>query len=239
LRTNYLAKSFLLAGLILSPAMGAGVVNGGFEDTFGPINPGGILYSANPWNISDPNIASESATGVCLASSCGSPFGPHSGNAYFFGGAWRGSTGNDRPSTVYQGVVAASGTTYTLSFWLAQPAAGAFNYWAVVWDNGLIAGGFNEPVFGYTQYTFTVTARVSPDVLEFFFYDNAPPGTLAGYELDDVSLDRLVAVGTSTSAIPEPGSGLLVAMVFVLAGLVGVFKKKILMLSSPRVREDS
>ncbi len=120
---------------------------------------------------------------------------PHSGNAYFYGGARSGSTGNTDAGSVYQNLLAASGTGFTLSFWLAQPAAGSFNFWAVFWDNGLLAGGLNEPVFGYTQFIFNVTARVSPDVLEFFFYDNAPAGTPAGYELDDVSMDRLT-VGT-------------------------------------------
>jgi hypothetical protein len=220
-----LAKSFLLACLSLPAAMGAGIINGGFEDNSGPNVPGGILYLANPWEISDPNIPAESATGVCRTSSCGSPFGPHSGNAYFFGGAWLGSTANTNSGSVYQLVVAASGTPLILSFWLAQPAAGAFNYWAVLWDNNLIAGGLNEPVFGYTQYSFLVRGQISPDVLEFFFYDNAPVGQLAGYELDDVSLDNVGPGETSSSAIPEPGSGVLLTIVLGFAGLLNLSRR--------------
>jgi hypothetical protein len=224
MRTNCLVKSFLLACLILPTAVRADiVVNGGFETNSGPNNPGGMLYLASPWNISNPNIPADESTGVCKTSSCGSPFGPHSGNAYFYGGAWLGSTANTNSGSVYQNLLATNGTVYTLSFWLAQPAAGTFNYWAVFWNNASIAGGFDEPVFGYTQYTFLVTGRPYPDVLEFFFYDNAPSGTPAGYELDDVSIDRLTV---GTLGAPEPDSlVLLVTMLFATAGLLCLFRK--------------
>jgi hypothetical protein len=71
-----------------------------------------------------------------------------------------------------------------------------------------------------------ISVAISPDVLEVFFYDNASPGALAGYELDDVSLDRLVAGETSTSVVPKPGSSVPLTMFFCVAGQVCAFERK-------------
>jgi hypothetical protein len=236
LRTNCWLKSFLLAGLILPAALRADIiVNGGFETTSAlPTTPGGILYNASPWVIVDPNIASESATGVCLTSSCGSPFRPHSGNGYFFGGAWLGSTGNTTRGTVSETVTTVPLASYEMSFWLAQPVAGRINSWAVSWDGiplTLPIDGINRdvPAFPYIQLFFVVPGITGSDTVTFSFYDSAPAGQLAGYELDDVSITELppgVAGFNSFSAIPEPGSGVLVALVLVLAGLGGLFRRR-------------
>jgi hypothetical protein len=244
MRTNCLIKSFLLAGLILPTAMRADeILNGGFETTgANPVNPGGILYSAFPWFFFDPNILpfSDESMGVCLTTSCGAPFGPHSGNAYFFGGAWYGTDGANRTlGTLSQTVFTTPRTSYQLSFWLAQPVAGTSTVWAVKWDGTDLEAVDGSGVFPYEQFVFTVTSNAfGLDNLEFDFFDNAPVGQLAGYELDDVSVVPSAGV-TSFSVIPEPGSGVLVTMVFAVAGLVVVFKKRFSRLGSPRVREDS
>jgi hypothetical protein len=242
MRTNCLTKTFLLGCLILPTAMRADVLNGGFETTStDPIEAGGILYNASPWTIVDPNLLppSDEGTGVCLVTSCGDPFGPHSGSAYFFGGAWDGTSGlNGNFGKVSQSVSTTPGAVYELSFWLAQPAAGSSNFWAVLWDGADVNFSPSNLVFPYTQFVFSVTGTGS-DPLEFQFFDDAQIGRLAGYELDDVSLTCTANCpgATSFSTIPEPGSGELVAMFFGVAGLV-VFKKRSSMLTSPRVRED-
>ncbi len=124
---------------------------------------------------------------------------------------------------------------YELSFWLAQPVAGSINNWAVSWDGiplTLPIDGINRnvPAFPYIQLFFVVPGITGSDTVAFSFYDSSPVGQLAGYELDDVSITDLPPGDpgvNSFSAIPEPGSGVLVAMVFVVAGLVGVFRRKL------------
>jgi hypothetical protein len=251
MRTSHLVKSFLLAGLILPAALRADIiVNGGFETTSSsPTNPDGTLYSASPWVITDPNIPSEAATGVCLTTSCGSPFGPHSGNGYFYGGAWDGGDrGNSANGTVSQEVTTSSLTLYLLSFWLAHPAAGASNNWQVTWDGVNFLSGAQLDTFSYVQVNLILlSSTAGSDTLKFSFFDSAPAGRLAGFELDDVSINPLLPEQNTnfinpsvvTTSVPEPSSGLFVAMVFLVAGLVVVFKKRFSRLGSPRVREDS
>jgi hypothetical protein len=250
LRINCLAKSFLFACLILPATMRADIiVNGGFETTSVlPTTPGGILYNASPWVIVDPNIPpdTDAATGVCLTSSCGSPFGPHNGSAYFYGGAWDGVDHQVfSPGTVSQSVPTSSLTLYVLSFWLAQPVAGSFNGWEVTWDGVTFDGGIQLGTFPYVQVNLLLlSSTAGSDTVKFSFYDSTPnpfapaqnqAPALAGFELDDVSINPLLPGQDSnfinptvvtTSVLPEPGSGLLVAMFFVAAGLMCVFKKK-------------
>ncbi len=186
------------------------------------------LYNASPWVIVDPNIPplSEAATGVCLTTTCGAPFGPHSGNAFFYGGAWEGSTGNGAASTVSQEMPTALLTNYAISFWLAQPAAGSKNSWTVTWDGILLDGADNQGVFGYTHFLVpTLSSLAGMDTVKFSFYDNSASGGLAGYELDDVSI---IPVGVGTLSAPEPGSVVLfMTMLLGVAGLVGFLKKRL------------
>ncbi len=250
MRTNCLIKSFLFAGLLLPIAMRADIiVNGGFETTStSPTNPDGTLYSASPWTIVDPNIPSQAATGVCLTKSCGAPFGPHSGSAYFYGGAWDGGDrGNAANGTVSQEVTTTSLTLYLLSFWLAHPVAGGSNNWQVTWDGVNFLSGAQLDTFSYVQVNLILlSSTAGSDTLKFSFFDSALAGRLAGFELDDVSINPLLPEQNSnftnpsvvTTSVPEPGSGLLITMVFLVAGLVGVFKKRVLMLAVPRGCED-
>ncbi len=212
-------------------------MNGGFETTSArPTTPGGQLYNASNWTLVDPNIPPnyEASTGVCLITSCGAPFGPHSGSAYFYGGAWDGIDHvNSSPGTVSQEVLTTSLTLYVLSFWLAQPAAGATNSWEVTWDGVTFDSGSDLPPFPYRLETvLLLSSTAGSDTVKFEFYDSAPDGQLAGYELDDVSIDPLFAAVTrraavtSNSVIPEPGSGVLVTIFFGVTGLVGVFKRR-------------
>jgi hypothetical protein len=238
LRTNYLIKSSLFACLVLPITMRADiVVNGGFET-----NSGGSTFpsTASPWVVTNPNTGADDSTGVCTTSTCGpgpriTPFGPHSGDAYFYGGAWTGSTNNLTRGTVSQTVTTTPLLSYQISFWLAQPVAGTINSWALSWDGipeTLPIDGINRnvPAFAYTQIFFVVRGITGSDTLKFSFYDNAAPGEVAGYELDDVSIDPLTAGQTGVNTfppVPEPSSVVqLATMLFGVTALIGVFRKK-------------
>jgi hypothetical protein len=233
MRQSYLVKSLLLAALVCPTAIRADiVVNGGFET-----NSGGSTFpsTASPWTITNPNPGADDGTGVCTTSNCGPPFGPHSGNAYFYGGAWTGSNSNSTPGTVSQALTTTPDTRYEISFWLAQPAAGTTNSWRVSWDNVPLTPFINgvtrdAPVFPYTEFFLVAPAILvsGSDTVTFSFYDNAPAGELSGYELDDVSISALAPGTTGFSSFPEPGAGvLLMTMLFAVAGLVVLFKKRL------------
>ena len=250
MKTNYLVKSFLLAGLILPSAMRAdAIVNGGFENTSAlPTTLGGQLYDASPWVIVDPNIPpdTDAATGVCLTLTCGAPFGPNTGSAYFYGGSWDGIDHvNSSPGTVSQEVPTTSLTLYVLSFWLAQPVAGVTNSWSVSWDGINLFGGSELGTFPYEQVNLLLlSSTAGSDTVKFSFYDSTPnpyapsqnqvPAP-AGFELDDVSINPLLPGQNSnfinpsvvTTSIPEPGSSVLVTMVWGVAGLLYLFRKRL------------
>jgi hypothetical protein len=80
--------------------------------------------------------------------------------------------------------------------------------------------------------------------VKFSFYDSTPKpfaptqnlvAAPAGFELDDVSITLLLPGQNSnftnpsvlTSSIPEPTTGVLVAVVLGMASLVGLFRKKL------------
>jgi hypothetical protein len=225
------------------------IVNGGFETASSfPTTPGGQLYNANPWVIVDPNIPpnTDAATGVCLTSTCGAPFGPHTGRAYFYGGSWDGIDHvNSSPGTVSQEVPTTSLTLYVLSFWVAQPVAGVTNSWSVSWDGITLLDGSDLPTFPYTQvHLLLLSSTAGEDTVKFSFYDSTPNpfaptqnlvAAPAGFELDDVSITLLLPGQNSnftnpsvlTSSIPEPTTGVLVAVVLGMASLVGLFRKKL------------
>jgi hypothetical protein len=120
----------------------------------------------------------------------------------------------------------------TLSFWLAQPLAGlpgngGANYWFVIWDGVIVDGGFDKTPFAYTHISIPVLSIAGTNTLSFDFYDDAAPGAVSGYELDDVSVTP-VGIGTTGFNVPEPDSVvLLMTMLLGVAALVGVFRKKL------------
>jgi hypothetical protein len=236
-KTRNSVKLFLLASLIVivPTTMWADVVNGGFETNSGTGFPN---TPASPWVITNPNPgAGQDATGVCTTSTCGPGpgpilYGPHTGNSYFYGGAWAGSTPppNVAPGTVSQTGTVATVETLTLSFWIAQPLAGlpltGANYWFVTWDGVIIDGAVDASPSAYTHVSHTVTSVVGANTVRFLFYDDAAPGAVSGYELDDVSITPVV--GTTGFSVPEPNSVvLLMTMLLGVAALVGVFRKKL------------
>ncbi len=182
---------------------------------------------------------------MCLTSSCDSAFGPHTGSAYFYGGAWDGIDHvNFSAGTVSQAVPTSSLTLYVLSFWLAQPVAGTFNGWEVTWDGITLDGGVQLGTFAYTQVNLLLlSSSAGSDTVKFSFYHSTPnpfapaqnqSPALAGFELDDVSISPLlpgqdtnfVNPSVVTTSIPEPGSRLLAIMAFVGAGLVGDIRRR-------------
>ena len=109
----------------------------------------------------------------------------HSGNYQATFGAV-GSYG-----TISQVLATQPGAAYTVSFWLENQANGGTGCdFQVLWNGVLLPGGdFSGcTVFGYTQYTFTVTGTGS-DTLSFAG-QNGP----SAYLLDDVSVSNSAAL---------------------------------------------
>src|SRR5262249_55636393 len=104
-----------------------------------------------------------------------------------------GSMGSD--GTLTQTIATTPGQTYTLSFWLQNDTAGN-NDFAAVWNGQKLLSLANASQFGYTQYTYTVTATGSTSTLQFSA-KNDPSEFL----LDNVAL---TTGGTSGSAPPAP-----------------------------------
>ena len=127
----------------------------------------------------------------------GSPYN-HTGS---FGAAFGpvGSTGG-----VSQSLATVAGATYTVNFWLYNDG-GTPNIFSWAWDGTTQAAPnlVNAAGFGYTEYTFNVTASGASTDLAFTFQQNP-----AYYGLDDVSVTQ----------VPEPGTILLFGAALVAAG---------------------
>ena len=110
------------------------------------------------------------------------------------------SSGSD--GTLSQTIATTAGQTYTVSFWLEMQDGGANNF-SVLWDGQtLLALTDVVNSFGYTEYTFVVTATSSTSTLEFsaagspWFVDNvsltetvpAPPVISGGAENSNQSV---------------------------------------------------
>ena len=103
-----------------------------------------------------------------------------------------GSMGAD--GTLSQSIATTAGQTYTLSFWLQNEASGD-NDFTAMWDGQPVLALTNASAFGYTEYTFTVTALGSTSTLEF----SAANGP-SQWNLDNISL----TAGSSTAAPAAP-----------------------------------
>ena len=94
--------------------------------------------------------------------------------------AGMGSMGSD--GTLSQTIATTPGQTYTLSFWLKNEGSGG-NDFAAKWNGQNLLSLTNATQFGYTQYTYTVTATGSTSTLQF----SAANGP-AQWDLDNISL---------------------------------------------------
>jgi hypothetical protein len=108
------------------------------------------------------------------------------------------------------------GATYALDFWLKNLGDGSPenpNLFTVSWDGNQLASLSNEPAFGYTEFSYQVTATSSSTVLQFGFQHNP-----SFWHFDDVSV-------TETSrGVPDSTSSVLL-LGTALVGL-GVFQRK-------------
>src|SRR5208282_171934 len=103
-----------------------------------------------------------------------------------------GSLGAD--GTLSQSIATTAAQTYTLSFWLQNEASGD-NDFTAMWDGQPVLAFTNATAFGYTEYTFTVTALGSTSTLGF----SAANGP-SQWNLDNISL----TAGSSTAAPAAP-----------------------------------
>ena len=131
---------------------------------------------------------------------------PHSGTYFaYFGGTTVGSYDG-----ISQDLATVPGTTYQVSFWLANDD-GPENDFQAYWGGNLILDVNNADPFGYTNYTFTETATSASTQLMFLAYQ--VPGY---FNLDDVSV----------SSIPEPSSFVLAGIVSIILGGVSLRRKR-------------
>jgi hypothetical protein len=84
--------------------------------------------------------------------------------------------------TLSQTIATTAGQTYTLSFWLQNEGSGG-NDFAAIWKGQTLLSLTNAAKFGYTEYTYTVTATGSTTTLEFSAANNP-----SQWDLDNISL---------------------------------------------------
>jgi hypothetical protein len=109
-----------------------------------------------------------------------------------------GSMGSD--GTLSQTIATTAGQTYTLSFWLKNNAAGP-NDFSAIWNGQKLLSLSNSTAFGYTEYTYTVTAAGSSTVLEFSGRQDP-----SHWDIDNISLTANGAPA-STPGPTTVGSG--------------------------------
>ncbi|SRR6266487_1507242 len=101
---------------------------------------------------------------------------PHSGDFQAFFGPF-GSHG-----FITQNLATIPGAPYTLDFWLAN-LGGPANFFSINWDGSTIFSLTDSSAFGYTEFTFDVTASTASTPLQFEFMQNA-----SFFLLDDVTV---------------------------------------------------
>ena len=164
--------AFCIAGAICLAATKAHaqnlVQNPGFETgtTFAPF-----------WNLNDPNVPPPlSVIGV-------NPTFAHSGQHYAALGTFGAPPS---PASLQQSLATVPGQAYTLSFWLAHdvttPPPPVSNQFQVFFGGVLVQTLTNVGTFGYTQFSFAVTAAFASTSLNFVFVDGND-----FFRLDDVS----------------------------------------------------
>jgi len=185
---NTLARSiFCAAALLCTVAWNAKAVNivnnGGFE-----------TGNFSGWTVNDPS--NFSLVGP-------NPLFSHSGTFHADLGA-QGVTGS-----LSQSLTTVVGTSYTLSFWLANDSSTTPNSFAAFFNGVQVFGVANSAVFGYTQFTISgLIATGTSTVLDFRYRHDAD-----FFRLDDVSVDA--------QGVPEAASTIWLALpTFAALGLV-------------------
>ncbi|MCK9687426.1 PEP-CTERM sorting domain-containing protein [Scleromatobacter humisilvae] len=179
------AAAWVAALLVCGPAFAGPVSNGGFET--GDFSSWTTTIDPS-WDAVD-TLAPQAGTYA----------------AYF---------GNASVSSISQSLATQAGLAYTISFWLmneadvngvAQPNSFEFD-----WGGATEMSLTNAPVFGYTNYQYTLLAGSPSTDLTFKFSQAA-----AFWDFDSVDVE-LAAGGT----VPEPGTFALVALAGALALVV-------------------
>jgi hypothetical protein len=162
-----------------------------------------------------------------MAAPLGSLFGVETGNQHsgthdaFFGG-----TTEDSFDMIWQDVPTNPGSTYLISFWVRNDAAGVCELVAS-WGGQQLVDLEDANAFPYTQFTFTMTATSSTTRLEFDGYQvpsyfrlddvvvsptaaPAPHGSTGGTHLGAATLAGGIAAGPTQGPAQAPvgGSGL-------------------------------
>ena len=185
-------KIFCIAALFCAAAWNANAVNivadPGFEGSTDNI--GGNPFSAS-WTVNDPSGFS----GVG-----GDPLFAHSGTNYAFLGAV-GVIGS-----LSQSLSTVAGTSYSLSFWLANDSSTTPNSFQVFFNGVSVFSIANSAVFGYTQFTISgLLATSGATTLDFRYRHDAD-----FFRLDDISVDAVgVPESFSTMWLAFPAFGAL------------------------------
>lgn len=105
-----------------------------------------------------------------------------------------------------------AGSTYDVSFWLANDDALASNHFQFWWDGALLIDELNTGSYPYTNYILPgLTASTGATDMSFGLYN--PPSF---FHLDTVTVD-----GDPGAPVPEPATGLLVGGALALAAIAG------------------
>ena len=185
---NTLARSiFCAAALLCTVAWNAKAVNI-------VNNPGFETGSFSGWTVNDPSNFTNIGNNPLFA---------HSGTFHANLGA-QGVTGS-----LSQSLTTVAGTSYTLSFWLANDSSTTPNSFAAFFNGVQVFAIANSAVFGYTQFTIAgLIATGSSTVLDFRYRHDAD-----FFRLDDISVDA--------SSVPETASTIWLALpTFAALGLV-------------------
>jgi hypothetical protein len=137
--------------------------------------------------------------------------GGHSGNYAAFLGFFTAGDGS-----LTQNLATTVGGSYVLDYWLSNLVGARRNDFSVEWGGVTIPGSvlINSGPFGYTEYTFTVTATTAITALEFDFRTDQFGGL---FLLDDISVNAAAA----------PDSGSTVVLLGVAMIVVGLLHRRI------------
>ena len=205
---SFLALVSLFGVGITQSAKANLVTNGGFET--GHIS-GWAVGSGSPHSVG----GGRRAKGIPV----------HSGNfaAFLRDGMYSSRSASSRlrdgfsVSSINQFLTTTPGTSYIVNFWLANDNQNGTpnNSFAVRWGGTNLTSLTDVSNFGYTKYTFNVTASTATTALQFRFSHDFNAG---GFLLDDVSVHPAgVGVPDAGSTLPPLG--------FASLGLVALRRK--------------